>query len=518
MQRMAAEAFARGHATGIEGMQEAIPGLVKVLTAESSHPAARQAAARALVALDFADSAPQLAESASKFGADLRLIAEPALARWDYQPMRQVWFTRLEAPATGRQDLVLAIRCLAVAGDSSAVPLLLELVHRPAEKPATRLEAAQAAGLLRDQGLEPDARRLLAGPRSPALLNRLCAAKLLAKHDGTDARSLLQTLAADAEPAVAVLALARLVAIDPHQALELAEKALQSADPKLRQSGVDAFARAPDPARVAALARLLDDPHPAVRASVRESLYDIAQRPDLADPVHRSAMEILAGNSWRGLEQAALLLAALGHHPAAARLIELLDFNRPEVNIAAAWGLKTLAVPETMPALLEVARRRTDFRLEGKTATGLDDHTGHLLEAFGKVKYAPAEGLLRQHVPKDFQMGLFSRSAAIWSLGRLHEGVPDEKLAGQLLDRLTDEGMIREVPHVKYMSAVSLARMKAVSRAEAIRQYVGPDIPPTRLGMTIRWALIELTGEKIPEPEYRPASKADWFLEPLDEN
>jgi hypothetical protein len=34
--------------------------------------------------------------------------------------------------------------------------------------------------------------------------------------------------------------------------------------------------------------------------------------------------------------------------------------------------------------------------------------------------------------------------------------------------------------------------------------------------MVVRWALIELTNENIPEPEAQRVGKAGWFLEPLD--
>ena len=81
------------------------------------------------------------------------------------------------------------------------------------------------------------------------------------------------------------------------------------------------------------------------------------------------------------------------------------------------------------------------------------------------MKYAPAEPLLVQYVPKKLYFGLYSRSAAIWSLGHLHEGMPDESLAKQFLERATDDEMPPEfVPAVRAMAAVSIGRMKALSQ------------------------------------------------------
>ena len=110
MQRLAADAITRGHAAGMRGLEGAIPRLESLLSSARSHPSARLAAARALVELGANDSAATLAGSVGQFGADLRQIIEPALAQWDYQPMRAEWHARLKDPQTGNRELMLAIR------------------------------------------------------------------------------------------------------------------------------------------------------------------------------------------------------------------------------------------------------------------------------------------------------------------------------------------------------------------------------------------------------------------------
>src|SRR5262249_51068347 len=118
---------------------------------------------------------------------------------------------------------------------------------------------------------------------------------------------------------------------------------------------------------------------------------------------------------------------------------------------------------------------------------------------------------------KDHIMGLRSRSSAIWSLGLLHEGTPDEPLAVQLMERIADDSIMPpEMAPVKMMGAVSLGRMKAVSQAPALRKRITPAITPDRMGMTIRWAVMELTGEQIPAPAPAKSGKLPWFLEPLE--
>jgi hypothetical protein len=525
MQRMAADAISRGHAAGIVGLEEAVPNLETLLAKTQSHPAVRLAVARALIELGASSSAETMAASASVCGADLRQVIEPALARWNYRPMRDQWQTRLKQPQCHHRDLVLAIRCLATAGDESAIGGLLGIVHDPERSPDLRIEAARSAGSLADHGLQVDAQSLISGAKAASKLNRLCSVTLLARHAGADAVSLLTEFAVDGEPAVAAIALGRLIEIDPHLVLPLAEGAMRSADAKVRRQGAHAFALLPETDRIAVLAGLLNDPHPELRSAVREWLYDLSRTPLLDEAVRRSASQVLAGDDWRGLEQAALLLAALDHKPAAFRLVELIDYGRGEVRIAAAWGVKMLAVPETLPAVLTLALRRTDARQSGERLPGdVDEHMTHLLELFGKMKYREAEPLLRRYVPKPagidgaVAMGAYSRAASIWSLGKLHEGVPDEDLARQLVERLNDvAGYPPEFTPIREMSAVSIGRMKAVSQAPELRKHITPKVTAGGLHQRIRWALIELTGESIPEPDPPTASTSGWFLEPVGE-
>lgn len=518
MQRMAAGAMARGHSLGMAGLDEAVPRLLTILGAEGSHPAARLAAARTLVELDAVNSAAEMADSGRRFGADLRQIVEPALARWNYGPLRELWRARLTADHVHRRDLVLAIRCLTTVRDRTATESLLKFVHDPSHPADVRVEAARAAGTLQTEGLEDNARRLIGSGKETSVLSRLCAAHLVQLHRGYDAQQILTGLAVDSEPAVSVMALNRLLDIDPHLVLPLAAGAILSSDAKVRRCGAEAYVRVPDPERVSALAGLLGDPHPEVRGYVRESLFVLAKSPELDQTVRSATTRVLSGDAWRGLEQAALLLGALDHEPAAPRMIELVDFPRPEVAIAAAWGLKTLAIPETLPAQLEIAIRWTDQRMEKSNAIPeIDSQTAHLLESFGQLNYTAAEPLLRRYIPKVIEMGEVSRSAAIWSLGLMHKGVPDEPLAKQFMDRITDTGIPAEFRMVQIFSVVSIGRMKAVSQLPALRQKFGPTISPDVAGMRYRWALIELTGEVIPEPEPLTIGRSGWFLEPLDD-
>ncbi|WP_197444241.1 HEAT repeat domain-containing protein [Maioricimonas rarisocia] len=516
-QRLTASAIAEAAEAGFPDLEPAQDDLEAVLKSEQNHLAARTAAARALIALESRDSAPLLFEVSQSLTTPIRMLVEPALAAWGFEPILPVWRDRVRDPQTSRRELVLALDGLAQAGDAQVLDNMLKIVHAAGRPADIRLAAARAAGAATDKGLEPHAGRLTDHPRATAV-HRLCAVALLKRQSTQSAQQQLATLASDDNPAVAEQALGHLFAIDPAQVIPLADQAIQRPDPKVRRRGADAFVAVPDPQRVEPLASLLDDPHPDVRRSVRDDLYRLAGTDDLSDAVRRSARAVLNNDSWRGQEQAAILLGALDEETAATRLLDLLQAERPEVKIAAAWALRKLAIPETAPELFEHVQQQTKARRSGRGTDGLDEQVAHLFEALAILNFAPAEDLLREYVPKKFINGYYSRGAAIWSLGLMYAGRPDEDLVGQFVERMMDMHPTNpDVDIVYEMSATSLGRMNAESRLPEFEQRLGTVSAHDRLAYAIRWSIEQITGEPAPSPGPAIRSRAGWFLEPAAE-
>lgn len=515
LQRLSAETIAQAHAFGFPGMTESRPRLMEILSAEATHPTARFAAARALIVLDSRDAAPALFAAAKRYGADLRQLIEPALGKWKFQPIAEVWRTRLTAADARHRDLMLAIDGAAQLADGTAVPLLLQIVHDQHRSPAARWGAARAVGKIRDSGMEPEAIKLTSGSDVP-LLQRLCAVHLLAHHSSEASRTVLLQLAVDREPSIAAVALKRLLELNPDLVVPLAAGAMQNPDPIVRQRGSEAYIARPNPERVVSLVRLLDDPHPTVRGSVREALYVLIKTPEFDVVLRPAIMAMLAADGWRGQEQAALLLGTLDHEAAAPRLVQLLESPRDEVLTTAAWALQKLAIPETLPAIFDKAQRQTTLRESQSPQPGsLDTQVVYLFETMGMMNYQPAEPLFRKHIPKSFGYGQFSRGAAIWALGHLYADRADEALAQQLAERMADVASVPpEMTHVQVMSAVTLGRMRAKAHVPAMRSLLNPS--PTHPSMAIRWAIMRITGESLPELQPERYSKSAWFLTPLD--
>lgn len=513
-QRMSAESLAQVSQLNAPGIDKAIPRLEKIVTDESSHPVARFAAARALIAMGSRNSAEKLFQASQTHGSDLRQLIEPALANWDFGPIKAIWKNRLETPDKWPRDFTLATRGIGKVRDGSTLPTLRSIVFNLILSPDVRLESASAMGQLSQTGLEEDADRISHEKRTNPFVNRHCAIRLLAQHDSEAARRLLTELAVDAEPSIAAAALERLNAIDPALVLPLAEQGLKNLDANVRRQAAHAYIILPTPDRIKSLSVLLDDPFPSLRRHVCSSLNDLAKRPELDASIRSCAMEALHGEGWRGQEQAGLLLGQLEHQPAANRLVALLESTRKEVMVSSAWALRKIADRATVAAIIDKIERQTKIRKMNPTVA-LDHQVAHLFESLGKMGIKGAEPLMRQYIPKDFAMGERSRGAAIWALGWLHEDVPDNALAQQLMDRVNDNGIPPEMMGVKHQSIITIARMKSVSFAAEIREAIATSTPNERLALARRWAVQHLTGEELPGPQGDIVGASGWFLEPL---
>jgi HEAT repeat protein len=524
LRRNAADAVALAQRRQVKGLETTVAPLLAALERED-HPTVRLAIARALVTLDARQAAEGLLRQARAGGSDLREIIEPALARWDHRPARAMWLERLRDDRTPRRSLVLAMQSLAVVREVEAVDRLRELALAERRDGPIRLEAARALGILHTEGLEEAAERLLPANSAPPLVARLVAASLLRQHRGAKTLPLLLRLAEDPEPAVVALAAARLLEIDPQLLLPTVEKLLAGPDPKLRSLAVEVLFRLPTEKHVRLLADRLDDAHAEVRGKACRHLRELAGKKEWRDAVIAGGTRLLGMEEWRGLEQAAILLAQLDYKPAARRLVELLKSDRPEVFITAAWGLRKLAVAETLPDAahhVETIRKRI-FGMGGAPlpeSIPLDrfDHQLSQLNQFlGQQKYEPADALLRQFIPHRMGPAIDeSRAAAVWALGLIHEGKTDPALARDLETRLNDVLSIPpEDNRVRQMSALSLGRMKAKETLPSLRRnFRDGGLSLDAVNNASGWAIEQITGEPLRVLKLTQVSPRDYFLLP----
>lgn len=512
--RLAVDTISIALEKGMTGLDQSIPTVTKLLA--DPDPLVRQAAARTLINLNAKTSAAAMVTAARQHGQLMRQIVEPALARWHDEALRDEWLERLSAADAPRVLRLIAIDALGELRESRAAEPLRKLVVDNNAEHELRLAAARALGQVVDAGLTELAAELSAGKHRLEFLGRLLALRLIMRHEGAVAVEQLQKLAVDVEPTIARAALARLDELDQAAALAIAQKSLGNRDAGIRQLAAELVARPQDAEAVRLLGPLLGDRNPTLRQYVAYTLAQYGALESLRAVVIEQAVQVLAGDAWRGQEQAALVLGHLDHEPAAARLVELLKSTRGEVAISSAWALRKLQVPDTLAPMLAHA----EVLYSGMTAPNPPAWGGaqgaQIFEAFGEMRFRDAEPLMRKFVPKNLALAGEMRGAACWALGWFHEGEANSDLVGAFAARVADAGTTPpEVHHVRLMSAVGLGRMKGVSQLEVLRRFAMQDGEYSEIGLACRWAVELLSDYRFPPKKPRTLRISGWFLQPL---
>ena len=319
LQREVAQMIARAHRLGFPEMKETAGPLIKVLSTDNQRPAVRLAIARTLVALDARDAATPLFELLGEEGLSFAQVVEPALATWDHKPIRKTWMARLEDTRSRRGLLQLAIRGLGQVRESEAADPLWRVARNRAASVTLRIDAAAALGRIRDSGLVDRAQTLAANKTRRGLVDRLVAGNLLSRHSDEPTQRLLLELSVDREPAVAAVALRRLLEIDSMLVISIAADLLNNPDANVRMLAARSLATHAVPASVKQLGPVMKDRHPDVRRFACRTLFSFGLQEQLQSVVRETATQILSQEDWRGQEQAAFLMGAFDHEPSEIR-------------------------------------------------------------------------------------------------------------------------------------------------------------------------------------------------------
>lgn len=505
--KAAADCMTKAQEQGFPGMDECVDDLISALKTGKSHRDVRFAVSRAIVRID-PSAAPELLWETSQAGElPFKMLVEPAMASLEHQPAIDVWVSRLTEPMTSRRELLLACEGISVTKAEDAVQPLVAIAVDRSRDDDIRLAAARAAGDISTNGMTDAAETLVQG----ALIDSLCAVSLLQHHSSEKAQRLLERLATNDASVVSAPALRSLLAIDPKLVLPFAKSAVEHADQTVRQCGLDAYVGTVNEERLPLIARMLDDVHIDVRISARKALFGFCEDDTWREMILKLAAESLHGQAWRAQEQAAILLVGLNHKDDALRFVELLDAERPEVFVTAAWGLRVLAVPETADGILDKVKRES---ADKPSIPHGDRQLGHLFEACAVLNDKRALPSITLHVPKDVDRP-YSRCGAIWAAGKLLEEEPDEQLAAALMGRIKDvTSIVPELNVVRRMSAITLGRMKDESQLNELRRLAGSVIRPTEVDHALGWAIEQITGEALPIASAPPRVRIGWQIQP----
>jgi HEAT repeat protein len=517
LQRVMIDTLAVAHQRGLEGLDEFTPKLLEILQSPNPSPQVRRAILSTLIALDARQHAQVLADVASQHGLLYAQAVEPALARWKSPVMKQAWLERVAAAKSGDTLMMMAIEGLGALGVSEAAPAMEKIVRDPNRSAQLRILAARALGNTEASGLDGLAGELLRVPAAWPALNPVLAIELLAKHDDEQSLQLLEEFVQHDNSAVQARSLQRLFQIDVDLVYRHAADLIDSNDVNVRRWCAKALIARREVTDIEMLSRLLDDQNPKLRREAAAGLLDFAKDQQLREEVLASTMEILGQDSWRGCEQAAVVLAKLDHKAGGPRLVELLGHPRGEVKVASAWALKQLQVAELLPDMLDHAESVYQGYKSGQLSDrmrGMSLHLTHLFIAFGEQDFKAAEPLLRLYLPKNFDLGYDPRAAAAWAIGLMYEGDPQQDLARIFVERLSDtQGMEPEVSEVRQMCAIGLGRMKAKSELAVLRSFAVGQDPVSRACF---WSIEQLTGESPPPLVPLVSEISDWFLAPAN--
>ncbi len=518
LKRMVIDSMIIAHQKGLKGVDAIKPDMVALLKSPDQSLDLVRSASNALVVLDSRDHASLLAEVAASYGGSASQIIEPALAKWQSSEMIDQWLARVRDSSSNDTQMILAIQGLGQLKSNESRELLLDHVRNRAEPTSIRLASARSLAMIDAEGLVETATKLAKESTERNPLGSLLAIEMLATHSSDEASDFLDGLLSEPSTAVQAGALAQLLRIDPQLVERRVDEFVTSVDSSVRTSCARSMLATKKPERVKTLAAMLDDENPSLRREVANGLIEFTKLDGMSDEVITQTSKVLAQDSWRGCEQAIVVLAKLDHRDAGPRFVELLSHDRGEVKVASAWGLAQLRIKELLPDMLEHAQRVYDGFASGEindNMPGFSDQVAHLFIAMGDQRYAAADPLMRLYIPKNMLIGQHPRPAAIWALGWIHEAAPEEELVKLLLGRLNDVSALEpEMEEVRFMSAISLGRMKAESALPDLRKYAGPAGGSARASA---WAIEQLTGEPAPGVPRNRIEIGGWFLSPIPE-
>ncbi len=489
--RLEAVQQAAAHAIAKNNVPMAVKQEIAQIIRSDSPLVLRRAAVSAAIHLeqqDLAEELMSLLDSDPIAGAQI----EAALARWQYRPARAIWLRRLSEKCDD------GLRTLAVHGllqvPDPSDRQVLEPAYRNEQNPAIRIELAKALAAADADTAWTLAEERLALFRETASPDAaLEGIELLRRVAPSNSETLLTSLAESDIDIVAEAAFRMLMTANFHGRSDLARRGCLSTNANIRRSSRDALFAAKSGDDAELLSEGLADPIKSNRIAVSRGLLAWAREESHLSDVRRVTAIQLIGESWRGREQAILVLTQLRDFTAIPKLFELLNDSSPEVFVTAAWALREMAGGGIEAEnVLQSATKFADQTkiVNAPVPTTVHDHhrIAHLLELLGELRYEPASEFLVGFVGKSSGYHTVARAASIWALGSIHQNHPEAACLKPIVERMMDfRSQSPENVFVRFQATVAAGRMGDRSLLPQIRQIPEPSFTP--LGQARDWAI-----------------------------
>ncbi|MCP4858832.1 MAG: hypothetical protein GY903_30550 [Fuerstiella sp.] len=487
---------------------------------ESTNIHVRQACASALATIGHAESAKDVAQMCRPQFEALCLEIEPNFASWGDDALKATWLQRVEAPGDYSTVMVrLASEGLAQLNDAEAITALESILNDTMADYGNRHSAARAIGLLDQQQAAATADIFSGG----GVADRLLACALL-EHCATGTGvTLLAQLCDDDSNAVAARAWETMLKQDPEQLNEKLDVGVSHPESNVRFVAIQTLRLFPTEHGCQKLHVLAGDIHIGVRNSARQVLTILADtKADLRNTILQNAGGTLSDPEarWQQQEQSMVMLGQLGHREWQRDCLGLLEHDRPEVYVTAAWLLHLMPQHDIAEQVGETTMRRYELlqsaRGESPPSGSLRVQLTFLFQHSGFTELKSLQGLCSKQFSNKDGGDPEKRAAGLWALGKINKGNPDPNITGKLIKRIFDDNpMLPEYDVVRRMSVLALVWMHARSTVpdmHRIREKYGAG---GLLGETARWALPQFGEEQPPAFEPLPIPVQDFPISPL---
>ncbi|MDG1898160.1 MAG: HEAT repeat domain-containing protein [Fuerstiella sp.] len=492
---------------------------LRKLLGESDHVHVRQACASALAAIGHAESAIEVAQMCHPEFESLCVKIEPEFVSWGNDALKSAWVQRIKTPDTYSTVLVrLASEGLTQLRDTEANAAFELMLGNVLAGYVNRHSAARALGALDHKTATITAERYAKGN----IADRLLACALLRQCVSEPGIASLGKLCDDNSDTVASRAWKTMLERDPEQLVEKLDVGVRHRDSNVRFAAIQVIDLFPTEDSCRKLHVLMGDVHIGVRNSARRSLAVFAgTRPDLSELISRNAGMTLSDPDadWQQLEQSLVLLGQLRERQWQNKCLPLLEHDRPEVLVTAAWLLHLMPQRDIAEQVGQTTLRR--HKLYQETPSSGPQGVARALQLTFLFQHAGFTELtsLQNLCAKQFSKGEGDpekRAAGLWALGKINKGDADPTIAGKLTERIFDDALLSpEFPVVRRMSVAALVWMNARSAVKdmlKIRQKYGVR---GMLGETARWALPQLGAKQPPALKALNIPIGNFSISPL---
>lgn len=419
---------------------------------------------------------------------------ESALCRWKKPQALEIWRTRLRERNGTHQELTQACAGLGAVGTQEDLSQLISLVTDGTQSASIRMTTAQAIGELSRSDQLPLAKTIRA---STALHADLLAMKILGKQlSKPTSDETLQFIIDVAENGSLVAqreAYSWICEFVPETARAKAHEFYKRNDAEIRRMSLVQINETENEHVMPTLVAGLSDAHPKNREAAREHLLVRATRSEMNEILVKALIgPELAREDWRSQEQCIRLCVELQQPQHAMRLVDLLDHQRNEVCITAAWALRHLGTDEQVLAKMHKHAQEWTIRSRDKSKPTVEERDwrrlSHILEAFGHRRYRPAQETLLKYVPRASSVAsLIARVAGTWASGKMWEGEKNAVLTKELCARIADKNNLSpESESIRYAATLALG---FISDPDTRDKLIANDEPIGSIHHATKWAL-----------------------------